>query len=178
MTLATKLTLSRIALLPVVILLWNFELKIVALVLLGIAMMTDYFDGYVARMYKQETTLGALLDPVADKTVVLVMGPFLSSMYLLAPWYVSIVVFRNVAQLLAIPVLTWWLKIPFFVKPKPLPKIATGLCFVILWLAMGQTNEMFLVLPLLVSAGLELWILAMYLPRFYQIIQRKHDTFE
>ena len=178
MTLANAITLSRIALLPVVFLFWWLDFRALSVVTLGLAMATDYFDGVVARRLNQVSDFGALLDPIADKVLILVVAPFLSSLSLLASWYVSLVVLRNLAQLAAVPVLVWWLKIPFHVKPKQMPKIATALCFVILWLAFSQLDEMLLVVPLLVSAALELWILATYLPRFYQIATRRHDTFE
>ena len=44
----------------------------VALMLFVFAAMTDWFDGYLARAWKQETKLGAMLDPIADKAMVLI----------------------------------------------------------------------------------------------------------
>lgn len=37
----------------------------------GIAALTDFFDGYIARAWGQKTTLGAILDPLADKMLIL-----------------------------------------------------------------------------------------------------------
>lgn len=43
-----------------------------ALILFVSAAITDWFDGYLARMWKQETKLGAMLDPIADKAMVVI----------------------------------------------------------------------------------------------------------
>ena len=43
-----------------------------ALVLFVTAAVTDWFDGYLAREWKQETRFGAMLDPIADKTMVVI----------------------------------------------------------------------------------------------------------
>jgi len=73
--LPTKLTLIRLALSPIVLPflfvyllpLNNFLLNIVlGLVFVGFS-LTDFFDGYLARKYDQETALGTILDPIADK---------------------------------------------------------------------------------------------------------------
>ena len=43
-----------------------------ALILFVAAAVTDWFDGYLARAWKQETKLGAMLDPIADKAMVVI----------------------------------------------------------------------------------------------------------
>jgi CDP-diacylglycerol--glycerol-3-phosphate 3-phosphatidyltransferase len=43
-----------------------------ALILFVTAAVTDWFDGYLARTWKQETKLGAMLDPIADKAMVVI----------------------------------------------------------------------------------------------------------
>lgn len=79
MTLATKLTLLRILLIPVflVAFIWrgSDDLnqdwgKIIAATVFIVAAITDYYDGAVARWYKEETTLGKFMDPIADKLLV------------------------------------------------------------------------------------------------------------
>ena len=79
LNLPTLLTLSRIAVIPVFILIfffktdWSYQ---VCTWLFVIAAVTDWLDGYLARKYKQTSRFGAFLDPVADKlmiTVVLVL---------------------------------------------------------------------------------------------------------
>lgn len=69
------LTLSRIALLPGFI--GGFYMHsnaglVLSFVVFIICCITDYLDGYLARAYKQTTDIGKLLDPLADKILVLV----------------------------------------------------------------------------------------------------------
>jgi CDP-diacylglycerol--glycerol-3-phosphate 3-phosphatidyltransferase len=69
------LTVSRIILIPVLVLVfyWPFENhKLVAAAIFGLAAITDWFDGYLARKLAQMTEFGAFLDPVADKLMVAV----------------------------------------------------------------------------------------------------------
>ena len=43
-----------------------------ALILFVLASITDWFDGYLARAWKQETKIGTMLDPIADKAMVVI----------------------------------------------------------------------------------------------------------
>ena len=67
MTYASYVTLIRILLIiPIIYLISNSE-SYLALALFVIAASTDYLDGFIARSTKTETSLGALLDLLADK---------------------------------------------------------------------------------------------------------------
>ena len=71
-TLINILTLTRIFLAAIIfVLLISPEGYLMALVLFFIAGVTDYFDGYLARKYNAVSTLGEILDPIADKILVL-----------------------------------------------------------------------------------------------------------
>src|SRR4029453_6664453 len=68
-TIANQLTILRMALVPrLVILVLNQKLQWALVVFVG-AGVADLLDGLIARMGKQQTTLGAMLDPVADKVL-------------------------------------------------------------------------------------------------------------
>lgn len=72
LNLANKLTLTRIALVPFLILfmyLDNFWTRIFALLIFITAAVTDIYDGMIARRQKTITTLGIFLDPLADKLI-------------------------------------------------------------------------------------------------------------
>ncbi|MFN2386127.1 MAG: CDP-diacylglycerol--glycerol-3-phosphate 3-phosphatidyltransferase [Thermoanaerobaculia bacterium] len=100
LNLPNALTLLRIFLVPflVVVLLTRFDgREIVGLLIFVVAISTDFFDGWLARRRGQVTTLGTLLDPIADK--LLVCGALISLVELgLAPaWMVVVVVGREFA---------------------------------------------------------------------------------
>ena len=85
-TVATAITLARIALVPLVITTCMYEQWLLAALLATIAVATDFLDGYVARRYQQETALGALLDPVADKLFILGAVTVLWAQALMPGW--------------------------------------------------------------------------------------------
>ncbi len=69
------LTLSRLAFIPVIMLFFFLPYewaRPAAAWLYGLAAITDWFDGYLARKLNQQSSLGAFLDPVADKLIVAV----------------------------------------------------------------------------------------------------------
>jgi len=66
------LTLSRIFLAALIfILLMSPDFYFLALILFFLAGITDYFDGYLARKYNEVSQLGEILDPIADKILIL-----------------------------------------------------------------------------------------------------------
>ena len=66
------LTLLRIAAIPLVVLFFYLDMPLTASTIFGLAGLTDFVDGYLARKYNQESRFGAFLDPVADKLLVAV----------------------------------------------------------------------------------------------------------
>jgi CDP-diacylglycerol--glycerol-3-phosphate 3-phosphatidyltransferase len=87
MNLPNALTVGRIAATPLIAALpfaSSWTLRLVAFILFTAAAITDYIDGRLARSRKQETDLGRMLDPLADK--LLLVGTFVP-MYLLAPTF-------------------------------------------------------------------------------------------
>ena len=98
MTLPTKLSLLRVLLtFAIMALLYvpGWLAKSAALALFLLAGFTDWLDGHLARRWGQTSALGALLDPIADK--VLVLGIFLSfvQLRLIPAWMVLIIALRE-----------------------------------------------------------------------------------
>jgi CDP-diacylglycerol--glycerol-3-phosphate 3-phosphatidyltransferase len=96
MTFADQLTLSRAFAVPVVILLfaWDFENHAyVATAVFGAAMLTDQVDGWLARRAGKTTDLGKILDPVADK--ILVMAALIVLVPVFPAWMVATIVARE-----------------------------------------------------------------------------------
>ena len=70
-----------------------------ALVLFLGAALTDYFDGYLARLWRQESRLGAMLDPIADKAMVVIALLVITGISGMNPWILlpaTIILFREV----------------------------------------------------------------------------------
>src|SRR5258706_5916892 len=98
-TLANFVTVLRIVLTPVfVAMLLSHDSELVqwSLFVYGIAALTDFYDGYLARIMHDESRFGKFLDPLADKF--LTLGAFVCFIYLdLIPlWMVLIVVGRDI----------------------------------------------------------------------------------
>lgn len=73
LTLPNLLTLSRILVIPPMVAAFYLErnwANIIACLLFVGASLTDFFDGYLARTWKQQSDIGRFLDPVADKLLV------------------------------------------------------------------------------------------------------------
>lgn len=62
-----------------------------------IAIVTDYVDGWYARKYKQITTLGKILDPIADKALVLISFSVFVYMDVMSFWWVIPIFIREIA---------------------------------------------------------------------------------
>jgi CDP-diacylglycerol--glycerol-3-phosphate 3-phosphatidyltransferase len=98
--LPTYLTLGRICLVPlVVVFLISTDAfhAIVAAILFGAAALTDWLDGMLARRRRQVTTLGKLLDPVADKLLVAAALISLVQVGRVEAWIVVFIVGREFA---------------------------------------------------------------------------------
>ncbi|MGJ5618208.1 CDP-diacylglycerol--glycerol-3-phosphate 3-phosphatidyltransferase [Sulfitobacter sp. MF3-043] len=70
-----------------------------ALILFVLASVTDWLDGYLARAWKQETKLGAMLDPIADKAMVVIALMVIIGFSSWSPWLVlpaTVILFREV----------------------------------------------------------------------------------
>lgn len=70
-----------------------------ALILFLCAAITDFLDGYLARAWKQESRFGAMLDPIADKAMVVIALMVITGFSGMNPWYLlpaTVIMFREV----------------------------------------------------------------------------------
>lgn len=96
-TTANKITMFRIALIPVFLVLAYLDLKYWALATYIIACLSDVADGYIARHYNQVSNFGKFVDPLADKMLVLSAMCFFIDNGQMPGWAVAIVLFREFA---------------------------------------------------------------------------------
>jgi CDP-diacylglycerol---glycerol-3-phosphate 3-phosphatidyltransferase len=107
MNLPNTLTVTRIFLVPllVVVLLTEFQgrmvlgvrKEIVGAAIFGLASLTDWLDGYLARRRKQVTALGQIMDPLADKLLISAALVSLVQMNLAPAWMVAVIIGREFA---------------------------------------------------------------------------------
>ena len=98
MTLANKITIIRLALIPVFVLflcLGGPVNTFVAALIFAVASITDKLDGYIAKKYNQITDLGKILDPLADKLLVLAAFVIFSSDGLMHPVALLVIIARE-----------------------------------------------------------------------------------
>ena len=103
MTVPNILTLLRLLAAPGVALMFLYFSRPAAdwfaLILFILAAITDWFDGYLARAWKQESKLGAMLDPIADKVMVVIALLVIVGYSSMSPWLVlpaTFILFREV----------------------------------------------------------------------------------
>jgi CDP-diacylglycerol--glycerol-3-phosphate 3-phosphatidyltransferase len=97
-TFPDQLTVARALAVPIVVVLftWDFEDHAYwATAVFVVAMATDQVDGWLARRRNQTSALGALLDPIADKVLVLAMLVMLVGEGVAPAWMVAAIVVRE-----------------------------------------------------------------------------------
>jgi len=98
MSLADQLTVARAASVPVVVALFAIDFThhdYIATAVFCVAMATDWFDGKIARRTGRSSSLGSLLDPVADKLLVMATLIVLIDQGVFPAWMVAAIVARE-----------------------------------------------------------------------------------
>ena len=103
MTLASKITLIRVAFIPAFMVLMYLSggqpglYMWISLAVFIIASLTDYVDGHIARKYKQVSDFGKFLDPLADKLLVISAMAMFCQWNIFPAWALMIVLTREFA---------------------------------------------------------------------------------
>jgi cardiolipin synthase (CMP-forming) len=118
------ITLGRILLVPVVV--WAIasgEMRMAFLLFLA-AGISDAVDGFLAKRFGMSTALGAYLDPLADKTMLVSIYVTLAVVGDIPLWLVILVVSRDIMIVSAV-ILSWLVDKPITLKPHPVSKANT-----------------------------------------------------
>ncbi|MCP5464717.1 MAG: CDP-alcohol phosphatidyltransferase family protein [Deltaproteobacteria bacterium] len=129
---AIWLTFSRFILVPVFIyyfLIDNFKAAVIALV---VAACTDVLDGLLARRFNFGTKLGSVLDPLADKFLMMVSFIVLSAQEIFPPWLAMIVIGRDFYIIFGAMYLYFLRQVQIKIKPTILSKRTTFSQFMLL----------------------------------------------
>jgi cardiolipin synthase len=131
------LTLFRILTIPIflVFLAYQFYGKALAVFILG--GFTDFLDGLIARKMKQQTALGAYLDPVADKLMVITSFVMLGAIEGIPMWLAVVVVVRDILIMIGYAIIYLLVEERLHVKPSRLGKWSTMLQLVTLGVALA-----------------------------------------
>lgn len=140
-TVANQLTLLRMLLIPAFVILVVYGKPGWALIAFGVAGITDGLDGLIARRAGQKTSLGAWLDPMADKlllvtTFVVLTVPGTDLVNRFPLWLTILVITRDVVIVTTVAIVTAVMGVRTF-KPSIYGKTATGVyvvtCVVLMW---------------------------------------------
>lgn len=129
MNLANKISIARIILIPFFIAAIVYSKLWIALLIFLLAAISDAADGFIARALKQKTELGTILDPVADKLLLLSAYITLSVAHLKGlitiPPYVTITIISRDAIIVLGSVIVYMVKGSLEVSPSIIGKITT-----------------------------------------------------
>ena len=130
LTTANQLTILRMLLIPAFVILLLYGHQGWALVTFLVAGLTDLLDGLIARLAGEKTTLGAWLDPMADKLLLVTMFivltlPDIGSANRLPVWFTILVISRDVAIVATVAVVNLAVG-PRTFRPSIFGKIATA----------------------------------------------------
>ncbi len=136
MNLPNYITLARVVLIPFFIDSMIYGYNRLALAIFAAACVTDALDGLIARVTNSITELGALLDPIADKLLILSSFVTLVLLGMLPVWLVIIVVSRDVILILGSLVI-YFLRHDLKSRPSMIGKATTVLQLLVVVLVAG-----------------------------------------
>jgi CDP-diacylglycerol---glycerol-3-phosphate 3-phosphatidyltransferase len=178
------LTLGRVVLVPPIVALLFFPGKLPSAVAGGIfliASLTDFFDGFVARRLKVESSFGRFLDPIADKVLVTSALIMLISLDRVPAWVVMLIISREVAVSALRAITKTW---NTTLKPSPVGKLKAVFQFAAV-VPLIVHYEYQIIIPIdfhavgtvliYVAMGLTLWSGIDYFVKFYREYECSED---
>ena len=179
MNIPNLITLLRIMLVPVIVILLIQGSFFHALIVFIVASLSDALDGFLARVLKQQTVLGAYLDPIADKALLASSFVTLSVLHVIPSWLAVIVISRDFIILLGILVLSI-MSINVEIRPAFVSKITTAMQLITVLLVLSipcfhiEINEMWIQAAYWITALLTILSGLNYIMRGMELIN--HDT--
>ncbi len=167
MTLANIITLTRIALIPCFVLAVTYYAQSVqhgtpeswehalAILFFTLAASTDALDGYLARRLNQKSRLGTILDPIADKALLVTALILLSwnhgdAFDQLPLWFPIVIISRDVIVVLGVAVVFMMGK-GLHVQPHWIGKVATVLQMITAGLVLIRVPSLYWTLPMWIA---------------------------
>lgn len=168
MNIPNLLTLFRILLVPLFVIQLIYGQTFYAFLTFIIAGITDAVDGLIARLFHQKTLLGAYLDPIADKLLLVTSYVVLAVIGIIPPWLTVLVLSRDIVILVGIAVLFVNHK-PLEIRPTILGKVSTFAQIATVVIALSAALPVAVLHPSLKPA--------VYLTAFFTLISGFHYTY-
>ncbi|MDZ4859631.1 MAG: CDP-diacylglycerol--glycerol-3-phosphate 3-phosphatidyltransferase [Candidatus Hydrogenedentes bacterium] len=153
MTLANRITIGRLVLIPVfIVLIMTYTrdqqwVRHAALAVFAIAAISDAVDGFIARAYNQKTKLGAILDPLADKLLINLALVFLAvNQHLQTPvptWFPVLILGRDIIIVIGAYLINEYFG-PLRARPQISGKVTTLLQMVLIVAVLLELPQRFI----------------------------------
>lgn len=138
-TIPNILTIIRILLTPVFVMAYTSENFNLAWMLFAVAGLTDALDGFLARIWNQRTQLGAMLDPLADKALLVTSFICLAAKGWIPNWFAVLVVSRDAIIVGGLIALNFWgVEVRNRIQPIWISKFTTAAQIVLVIFVMLQ----------------------------------------
>ena len=163
MNLSNILTLIRVAIIPVIVLFIYLKSPFfgwAAFVLFCLASITDYFDGYIARIRNEVTNFGTFLDPIADKLLVAAVILILTSKEIIADWETIPALIILLREIAVSGLREYLAKIKVSVPVSRISKIKTSMQLIALAFLILSESGITLI-PIISIGKIALWIAGM-----------------
>jgi cardiolipin synthase len=125
MTIPNLITVGRLIIVPFVIVMIMQERWAAAFVLFAIAGISDGIDGFIAKHFDMRSELGAYIDPLADKSLLVSIYVSLAVVGAIPSWLAIVVVSRD-AMIVAAVLLSWVMSRPVEIRPLLVSKLNTA----------------------------------------------------
>jgi cardiolipin synthase len=161
------ITLGRILMVPVIVWAITSDHLLLAFVLFLVAGLSDLVDGFLAKRFGMATKLGAYLDPLADKAMIVSIYVALGITEAIPRWLVILVVWRDILIVAAV-LLSWLVGKPVNLKPITVSKLNTLAQIVLAVVVLGSLGfsldaEIAVKVLIAIVTGLTVASIALYL---------------
>lgn len=145
MTVPNLITILRIILVPIFVIYMINNRPLASLIIFIIASITDALDGFIAKVFHQKSNLGAYLDPLADKILLMTAYITLAILKMIPSWLTVLAISRDVIILLGVLIL-YLNRYPVKINPSLLSKATTCIqvATILIVLSRGYLNIEFL----------------------------------
>jgi cardiolipin synthase (CMP-forming) len=123
-SLPNLITIGRLLLVPLIMVMISSQRWVAAFAIFVLAGVSDGVDGYLAKSFNLRTELGAYLDPLADKALLMSIYVALAIDGTIPVWLAILVVSRDIIILGAV-IVSWLIDLPISIKPLLVSKLNT-----------------------------------------------------